>query len=147
VNILSSIEERFSAALHGTARAWRVAIDRRLKHLGISQASWMAIALAAKEREPLSQTKLAARVGVEDPTMVATIDRLVKAGYMLRTPSETDRRVKLISLTEAGMAIYREVKIEAEAVRGELLGKADPATLRIATEFLESLLTDAEGCL
>ena len=143
---MSSIEERFSAALHGTARAWRQAIDRRLKHLGISQSSWMAIALTAKETEPPSQTRLAARVGVEDPTMVATIDRLVKAGYMLRTPSATDRRVKLLSLTDEGWKIYDTVKTEAEVVRREMLGNADPEVLRIVTEFLESMQTDIESC-
>jgi MarR family transcriptional regulator for hemolysin len=142
---MSSIEERFSAALHGSARAWRQAIDRRLRHLGISQASWMAIALTAKEKTAPSQTQLAARVGVEDPTMVATIDRLVKAGYMLRTPSETDRRVKLLSLTEAGQQIYLTVKNEAKVVREDLLGKTDPAVLRIVTEFLEALQTDIES--
>ncbi|MES2348885.1 MAG: MarR family transcriptional regulator [Pseudomonadota bacterium] len=143
---MSSIEERFSAALHGTARAWRQAIDRRLKHLGISQSSWMAIALTAKEKQPPSQTRLAARVGVEDPTMVATIDRLVKAGYMLRTPSATDRRVKLLSLTDEGWRIYAAVKSEAEVVRNEMLGNADPDILRVVTEFLESMQTDIESC-
>ncbi|MPQ55407.1 MarR family winged helix-turn-helix transcriptional regulator [Duganella sp. FT27W] len=142
---MSTIEERFSAALHGSARAWRLAIDRRLRHLGISQSSWMAIALTAKEKEPPSQTRLANRVGVEDPTMVATIDRLVKAGYMIRTPSATDRRVKLLSLTESGMQVYRSVKQEADAVRGELLAKADPAVLAIVTGFLEQMQSDIES--
>jgi MarR family transcriptional regulator for hemolysin len=145
VNILIPIDERFSAALHSTARAWRLEIDRRLKHLGISQASWMAIAFTAKEGGPLSQTQLASRVGVEDPTMVATIDRLVKAGYMLRTPSETDRRVKLLSLTPAGVEIYNTVKDQAEIVRAELLRHADPEALRIATELLESVRAALES--
>jgi MarR family transcriptional regulator for hemolysin len=143
---MSSIEERFSSALHGTARAWRQAIDRRLKHLGLSQASWMAIALTAKEKEAPSQTRLAARAGVEDPTMVSTIDRLVKAGYMLRTPSETDRRVKLLSLTPAGQAVYSTVWKEADIVRREMLSKADPAVLLLVTEFLESIHSDIESC-
>jgi len=142
---MSTIEERFSAALHGSARAWRLAIDRRLRHLGISQSSWMAIALTAKEKEPPSQTRLANRVGVDDPTMVATFDRLVKAGYMIRTPSATDRRVKLLSLTESGMQVYRSVKQEADAVRGELLAKADPAVLAIVTGFLEQMQSDIES--
>jgi MarR family transcriptional regulator for hemolysin len=144
---MSSIEERFSAALHGTARNWRLVIDRRLKHLGLSQASWMAIAFIAKNKESMSQTRLASAVGVEDPTMVATIDRLVKAGYVVRTPSETDRRVKLVSLTGQGQEIYQSVWKEAASVRGELLSKADPAALRIATEFLETMLTDIETLL
>ncbi|MRW88672.1 MarR family transcriptional regulator [Duganella sp. FT80W] len=142
---MSSIEERFSAALHGTARAWRLAIDRRLKHLGLSQASWMAIALTAKETEPPSQTKLATRAGVEDPTMVATVDRLVKAGYMVRTPSATDRRVKLLSLTPAGQEIYQTVWQEADTLRRELLGNVDPEMLRNVTLFLEAIQTNIES--
>lgn len=142
---MPSIEERFSAALHGSARAWRLAIDRRLKHLGLSQASWMAIALTAKESAPPSQTRLAARAGVEDPTMVATVDRLVKAGYMVRTPSETDRRVKLLSLTPAGHEIYQSVWKEADAVRRELLGKVDPDMLRNVTHFLEAIQANIES--
>lgn len=142
---MSSIEERFSAALHGSARAWRLAIDRRLKHLNLSQAGWMAIALTAKEAEPPSQTRLAARAGVEDPTMVSTVDRLVKAGYMVRTPSATDRRVKLLSLTPAGQAVYHSVWKEAEVLRRELLGNVDPDMLRTVTTFLEALQANIES--
>ncbi len=142
---MSSIEERFSAALHNSARAWRLAIDRRLKHLNLSQASWMAIALTAKEAEAPSQTRLAARAGVEDPTMVATVDRLVKAGYMVRTPSATDRRVKLLSLTPAGQDVYESVWKEADALRRELLGNVDPDTLRTVTTFLEAIQANIES--
>jgi MarR family transcriptional regulator for hemolysin len=142
---MSSIEERFSAALHGSARAWRLAIDRRLKHLNLSQASWMAIALTAKEAEPPSQTRLAARAGVEDPTMVSTVDRLVKAGYMVRTPSAIDRRVKLLSLTPAGQEVYHSVWKEADVLRRELLGNVDPETLRTVTTFLEALQANIES--
>ena len=142
---MPSIEDRFSAALHTSARGWRLAVDRRLKHLGISQASWMAIAIVAKAATPLSQTRLAALVGVEDPTMVATIDRLVKAGYALRAPSPTDRRVKLVSLTEAGQDIYRTLKAESDVLRAELLRHIDPQALQLATQVLETLQAAIEA--
>jgi MarR family transcriptional regulator for hemolysin len=142
---LSSIEDRFSAALHTSARGWRLAVDRRLKHLGISQASWMAIAIVAKAATPLPQTRLAALVGVEDPTMVSTIDRLVKAGYALRAPSPTDRRVKLVSLTAAGQDIYRTLKAESDILRADLLRNIDPQALRLATQVLETLQAGIEA--
>lgn len=141
---MSSIEERFSAALHSTARGWRLALDRRLRHLGLSQASWMAIAYIAKGGQALSQTRLAAAVGVEDPTMVATIDRLVKAGYVLRTPSATDRRVKQVSLTPAGADVYATVKTEAQAFRETLLAGVDRQQLQAATALLEALQANIE---
>ena len=138
---MSSIDERFSAALHGSARQWRLLIDRRLKDLGVSQAGWMTITMAAKAKEPLSQSELAAAVGVEGATMVAMLDRLAKAGLIERVPSETDRRVKRVTVTPAGMALYQEVRKEANAVRKELLAGIDPSVLLAATELLETLNT------
>ncbi len=92
----SPIGERFSAALHNTARGWRLPIDKRLKHLGIGQAGWMTIAMVAKSDEPLSQRALADLVGVEGPSMVSMLDRLERDGWSTRAPSPTDRRVKLV---------------------------------------------------
>src|ERR1700712_5432147 len=103
---MSSIEERFSAALHNSARAWRLLVDRRLKDLGMSQAGWMTVAIVAKARSPLSQSELAQKVGVEGATMVAMLDRLAGAGLIERVPSETDRRIKRVALTPAGSELY-----------------------------------------
>lgn len=134
-----SVDERFSDALHSTSRSWRQAVDRRLKYLGVSQASWMTIAIAAKADTPLSQSELADRLGVEGATMVAMVDRLVKAGLVVREASSTDRRVKRVVLTPAGVAIYAKVKTEADALRSQLLAKVDAKQLLIATELLEGL--------
>jgi MarR family transcriptional regulator, transcriptional regulator for hemolysin len=136
---MADLEERFADALHGTARSWRQAVDRRLKNLGVSQASWMTIAVAAKAASPLSQSELADRLAVEGATMVAMIDRLVSAGFVVRELSETDRRIKRVVLTEAGHRLYDAVKSEATAVRKELLAQVDPKDLAIATAVLESL--------
>jgi MarR family transcriptional regulator for hemolysin len=133
------LEERFSGALHNTARAWRQAIDRRLKYLGVSQAGWLTITTAAKAPEPLSQSEIADRLGVEGATMVAMVDRLVNAGLIAREPSVKDRRIKHVVVTEAGYRLYDSVKVEAAAVRKELLANIDPKDLDTATAVLEAL--------
>jgi MarR family transcriptional regulator, transcriptional regulator for hemolysin len=134
-----SVEERFSDALHSTSRSWKQAVDRRLKYLGVSQASWMTIAIAAKAESPLSQSELADRLGVEGATMVAMVDRLVKAGLVAREASSTDRRIKRVVLTTAGVAIYEKVKTEADTLRKQLLAKMDAKKLQAATELLDNL--------
>jgi MarR family transcriptional regulator for hemolysin len=136
---MTDLDERFSSALHSASRAWRQALDRRLKYLGVSQASWMTIAVAAKARAPLSQSELADRLAVEGATMVAMVDRLVKAGLVLREPSATDRRIKRVVLTAAGTLLYSKVRAEAGAFRKELLAGIDPKKLLAATEVLENL--------
>ncbi|MDE1923051.1 MAG: MarR family transcriptional regulator [Gammaproteobacteria bacterium] len=136
---MNLMEERFAAALHSTARAWRQGLDRRLKHLGISQAGWMTIAVAAKAKAPLSQSELADTLGVEGATMVAMIDRLVKAGLVIREPSTSDRRVNHIALTEAGNRLYAVLRAEADAFRRTLLADVDPRQIEAATALLEHL--------
>ena len=136
---MSELEERFADALHGTARTWRQAIDRRLKYLGVSQASWMTIVVASKASTPLSQSELAERLGVEGATMVAMVDRLAKSGLVVRQPCQGDRRINRVVLTDAGTRLVETVKTEAAAVRKELLKAIDPAKLAVATELLETL--------
>jgi MarR family transcriptional regulator for hemolysin len=131
--------ERFSHALHTSARMWRVALDRRMKDLGISQAGWLSIAYIAKATAPLSQGELAALVQVEAATMVSTIDRLEKAGLVERVPNPGDRRVKHLMVTPAGQAVYKTVRAKADEMRAELLAGLDPQKLAITTEILEKL--------
>ncbi len=142
---MTELNERFSAALHTTARAWRQALDRRIRYLGVSQASWMTIAVVAKSGGPLSQSELADRLAVEGATMVSMVDRLVKAGLVLREPSTVDRRVKRVVLTPAGNALYARVKAEAEAFRRELLAQVPADELRAATELLEKIQSTIEA--
>jgi MarR family transcriptional regulator for hemolysin len=82
---------------------------------------------------------LAHTLGVEGATMVAMVDRLVKAGLVLREPSATDRRIKRVVLTAAGTSLYDKVRTEAVAFRKELLAGIDPKKLLAATELLETL--------
>lgn len=142
---MTELNERFSAALHTTARAWRQALDRRIRYLGVSQASWLTIAVLAKSGGPLSQSELADRLAVEGATMVSMVDRLVKAGLVVREPSTIDRRVNRVILTPAGNALYAKVKAEAEAFRRELLAQIPAEELRAATELLEKIQSVVEA--
>jgi MarR family transcriptional regulator for hemolysin len=136
---MTSLDERFAKALHSSARGWRHVLDRHLKASGLTQAGWMAVAAAAAAESPLSQSELAQQLGVEGATMVAMVDRLVSAGMVRRTASDTDRRVKLIVVTDRGQELYARVKIEADALRKVLLKDIDRAHMQIAADVLEQL--------
>jgi MarR family transcriptional regulator, transcriptional regulator for hemolysin len=136
---MADLEERFADTLHATARAWRLAVDRRLKCLGTSQASWTTIAVVARARSLLSQSELADHLGVEGATIVSMVDRLVKGGLVVRQTSSADRRVKRVMLTDAGSRLYDNVKAVATDMRKELLANVDPKHLVVATELLETL--------
>lgn len=137
-------QERFSTALHATARSWRIALDARLKDLGVGQSGWLTIAILAKSKSELSQRALADQLGVEGPSVVSMLDRLETAGLVLRAPCSTDRRVKLVHLTDAGRALFAKVRKQADAFRASVLGDVPPEQLAAATALLEQLRTRIE---
>ena len=105
----------------------------------------MTIAIAAKSDPALSQSELAEKLGVEGATMVAMVDRLVRAGLVQREASTTDRRVKRVILTPAGAELYGSLKVEATQLLQEMLNDSDAQKLLGATEFLEQLQRRIDG--
>jgi MarR family transcriptional regulator for hemolysin len=75
------------------------------------------------------------------------LDRLEQAGLVLRAPSPTDRRVKLVHLTDSGLELFAKVRKEADAFRATVLAEVDPAALAAATALLEALRTRIEESL
>lgn len=133
------LEQRFTQALQGGSRAWRFALERRLKARGITQACWSALAQLAAAAEPPSQRELARQLGVDGATLVATIDRLVAAGWVERLPSKEDRRVKRVALTVKGRTMAEKVGEDAARLRQAIAARIDAGRMAAASEVLEEL--------
>ncbi|MFC5548685.1 MarR family winged helix-turn-helix transcriptional regulator [Massilia aerilata] len=140
------LSERFTQALQAGGRAWQKALERQLKPCGLTAAGWSAIAAladmqraGAKDPHPPSQTALAQQLGVDGATLVATIDRLTAARLIERIPSQRDRRVKLVVLTQEGRELEEKVRVQADALRREALARLDPGEVALAVGVLEQL--------
>jgi MarR family transcriptional regulator, transcriptional regulator for hemolysin len=133
------LDERFENALRNTAMAWRQAVDRRLRRLGVSRAGWMTIAAAMQARSPLSQSNLADGLAISRASMVKIIDCLVENGHVKRESSASDRRLKRVVVTEAGAHLYFLLKDEVAVVRRQMLAIVEPEKLVHLTELLENL--------
>ena len=135
----SDLEERFENALRNAAVAWRQAVDRRLRRLGMSRVSWMTIAAATQARSPLSQSMLADTLAISPASLVQTIDRLVKDGLVKRESSASDRRRKCIVVTDAGAHLCSAINDEVAVLRRQLLAGIELVRLVQLTELLEKL--------
>jgi DNA-binding MarR family transcriptional regulator len=133
------LDERFENALRNIATAWRQALDRRLRRLGMNQVGWMTIAAATQARSPLSQSALADTLAVSPASMVHTIDCLVRNGLVKRESSAADRRLKQIVVTAAGAHLYSLLRDEVAAIRRRMLAAVELDKLVHLTEFLEKL--------
>jgi MarR family transcriptional regulator, transcriptional regulator for hemolysin len=77
-----------------------------LAELGISPRAHCVLSHAMAG--DLAQNQLAELCGLDKTTMVVTIDELEKAGLAERRLSSTDRRARIISVTDAGERIVAE---------------------------------------
>lgn len=134
----------FSHLLYLTAHHWRLAVNRRLKDLGMSQATWVAVASIARNEQPLSQAELAQELGVESATVVPLINKLVEAGLVERVLTESDKRKRLLVATPKGLELYHQVKAVADELREEILTVITPEEQEITRNVLTRLLHEVE---
>jgi MarR family transcriptional regulator for hemolysin len=113
--------EKLGFLVHETARVWRTKLDQRLKPLGLSMGKWTTLAHLARGGDKLTQAEVAARVGVEEPTLAGILDRLEQDGWVKRQPSQRDRRCKTVHLQEQSTGVLEQIFGTAKTLRQELL--------------------------
>jgi MarR family transcriptional regulator, organic hydroperoxide resistance regulator len=87
--------------LRDSARRILSDLTTRLEPHGITLPQYYVLRELWQE-EGLTQREIANRVGVLEPTMVATLDALERLGLIERVRSTTDRRKTHVRLTPAG---------------------------------------------
>lgn len=112
--------ERCSLQLSQVAVRMRLAASRRRRHLSaewFGEPAWemlleLFIQFAGGAR--VSTKSLVIASGAPNTTGLRVIDRLEEAGLVERSPSQTDKRVTLVSLTRQGVVAVGTVLMEAE---------------------------------
>jgi MarR family transcriptional regulator for hemolysin len=136
--------ETFGQLLHGTARAWRQKLDERLKPMGLSQAKWRTLMHLSIAPDALTQTEIAARLGVEEPTVVALLHRLEREAWITRTSSPHDRRCKMVLLGRRAQRVIAQINATADKLRHQLLAEITESDLRTCMRVLARVRDRAE---
>ena len=113
-----------------------------LAPLGLGQRGFCVLS-AAIDAE-LTQTELAGMIGLDKTTMVVTVDELERKGFAERLPSPTDRRARVIKVTDAGRAKVAEGQEIVLRVQNEVL---DSLPLSERAAFVAGLMKLVSGRL
>jgi MarR family transcriptional regulator for hemolysin len=136
--------EMFGQLLHGTARAWRQKLDERLKPMGLSQAKWRTLMHLSIAGDALTQAEIAARLGVEEPSVVTLLHRLEREEWITRTNSALDRRCKMVLLGRRAQRVIARIKSSADTLRHELLADISTPDLQMCMQVLAHIKDRAE---
>jgi MarR family transcriptional regulator for hemolysin len=116
------VESTLGADLARLVRLWRALIDHRLKPLKLTQTHWVTLYNISQLPPEQSQIQLAKAIGIEQPSLVRTLDQLEEKKLICRHTCANDRRAKRIKLTKESEPFISEVYAVIEQTRREILG-------------------------
>src|SRR5579864_4927275 len=107
--------------------------------MGLSQAKWRTLLHLSGSPRPLTQAEIAARLGVEEPTLVTLLHRLESEGWITRRSSPYDRRCKIVQLGQRAQRVIVRIRAQANQLRRELLSGVPVSDLRICIGVLDRI--------
>ncbi|MGD8414237.1 MAG: MarR family transcriptional regulator [Candidatus Latescibacterota bacterium] len=117
---------RVLSPIHKAYRHVCESIEIRCADLGISATEAFLLSyLQSYSPAPVSEFHRA--LGVPRSTLTSLLDRLETRGWLIRRPSDRDRRVVLVGVTEAGRAVAEKIRERAERLEADIGAAAEAA--------------------
>jgi MarR family transcriptional regulator for hemolysin len=133
------------------ARAARLvsrSFDEALGDAGGSLPVWLVL-LNLKVRRSGTQRELAAAVGVREATLTHHLNSMEAAGLVVRRRDETNRRVHIVELTEAGEAAFLRLRKAAltfdRRLRRGIGGEQAAELERVLDQLVDNIGTGEPG--
>jgi MarR family transcriptional regulator, transcriptional regulator for hemolysin len=115
-------------------------VSAALEPLGVSNRGYHVLATARTGE--YTQKELAEQIGLDKTTMVVTVDELEEKGLAERTPSGTDRRARVISVTKAGERKVAQGQKIIDRIQSDVLESLPAKERKVFLEALGSLVQD-----
>src|SRR3954451_7591706 len=106
--------------LHDVARLLRKRFEQRSRDYGLTRSQWQVLAYLATN-EGIHQGALADLLDIEPITLVRLLDRMEERGLVERRRHPSDRRLRLLHLTEAAHPLLKILWETGQATREEAL--------------------------
>ncbi|MDT1064537.1 MarR family winged helix-turn-helix transcriptional regulator [Paracoccus sp. CPCC 101403] len=136
---------RLAQKLIAMAQIWRREIARALTELGMSDAVALPLIHLRRDGDGVTQRCLAARVGVDNSSLVRVLDALEQSGDIQRVADPTDRRANLIDLTEQGHRTADRIEDILSRIRQHYLDGVDPLDLAAMDRALSTMLANHDS--
>ncbi|MEU6408604.1 MarR family winged helix-turn-helix transcriptional regulator [Microbispora sp. NPDC046933] len=132
-------EPDLSFLLDHTSHVLRTRMAAALAEIGLTARMHCVLVHALEEER--TQIQLAELGDMDKTTMVVTIDALEKAGLAERRPSSTDRRARIVAVTEKGAEVAKRSQEIVDGVHRAALGSLPEEEAEVLVRALNRLVT------
>jgi DNA-binding MarR family transcriptional regulator len=119
-------------------------LESKIKPHGIALGAFPAL-LHLWEKDGLTQKELVERLGIEQPTMAATLSRMERDGLITRQRDEGDARVQRIRLTESARELQDVALASATEVNAKALANISPEDQQNLIRLMSRVIATLEG--
>lgn len=136
--MISSGQALIGTTIHRVAQLIQQRIDDEIRDSGLTRLSWMAAAHVA-DADGLTIGDLAARLEVGNATASQLVDRMVRGGWVERSPSPGDRRSQIVTVTAKSRSTIRDIEPRQLLLEDEILRDLSPEERRVLFVLLERI--------
>ncbi|CAA0129171.1 MAG: MarR family transcriptional regulator [Hyphomicrobiales bacterium] len=136
--MISSGQALIGTTIHRVAQLIQQRIDDEIRDSGLTRLSWMAAAHVA-DADGLTIGDLAARLEVGNATASQLVDRMVRGGWVERSPSPDDRRSQIVTITAKSRSTIRDIEPRQLLLEDEILRDLSPEERRVLFVLLERI--------
>jgi len=113
---------------------------------GLTSVQFAALT-AIRENPDVDATRLSSLIAFDRSTLGNVLERLEAKGWIIRSPSPHDKRIKVLSLSPAGSKILDGVQPAVRRVQQRLLEPLEPGERTEMIRMLEQLIRRHEHFL
>ena len=117
-------------------------IGHTMRRISEGKGSQKRVLMILQENGGMTQRELTAQLDIQPGSASEVIGKLETAGFLVRNPSETDRRTTNILLTEAGEAAAREAHAHRRERHQQMFACLSEEEKDAFLHLLEKLNTD-----
>jgi DNA-binding MarR family transcriptional regulator len=130
---------------HDSVGAWakqyylasRALIESVLREHGLGPTQWYVLHVLLNNG-PTMQRDLRQQLKIERATLSGVVATLVRKGLVAQVPDAVDQRQRVLSITEAGESLWRQLPDPVALARAVSFQGADPAELAVARHVLQA---------
>ncbi|GJE81188.1 MarR family winged helix-turn-helix transcriptional regulator [Methylorubrum thiocyanatum] len=129
----------YTHALLLSGRQWRRLANATTDAHGVSEAKALPLVLIGRLGGEPRQNALAEAVGIEGPSLVRLLDQLEAAGLVTRKEDPTDRRAKVLSLTDTGRSQVARIEADLDRLRKAVFSKVSASDLEASLRVFRAI--------
>ncbi|HHF3028476.1 TPA: MarR family transcriptional regulator [Vibrio diabolicus] len=129
--------------LSRVARLWKMVADRELEPLNLTYPRWTALWKLYRMGDNVSQKHLAEALEIELASLMRTLKLLEEQSLITRHCSKHDKRARIVSLTQEGKTLLKQMETRILQVRSKLLTEINDQELQKLSLILDQIAHNA----